>query len=154
MGMQDSGRDARGRFTKGTSGNPGGRPRKEVHPPGDLDFRLAKELARQTRWTDADGTQRKGTRFEAIAARIIDEAEQAKPKEALALLERLKALGAIDIAQLLVFRDADDFLRFRRQQDESRKLKRAIEEIDSGGPLSVEAIEFLRQLLLPDDLRA
>ncbi len=50
MGLHDRGRDERGRFLKGKSGNPGGRPRRQVQPLGDLDFRLARELVRQIEW--------------------------------------------------------------------------------------------------------
>ncbi len=48
------------------------------------------------------------------------------------------------MAQLLVFENADEYMRFREHQDESRRIRRAFEEIDRDDP-SAEAIEFLKR---------
>lgn len=154
MGLHDHGRDKRGRFTKGVSGNPGGRPRKVTEVPKDLRFVLAEELEREAEFTDAGGRQRKGTQYEMIAARIVSEAARGSAKEALAVLERLDKLGAISLMQ--AFREFDPeeaataARSFLAQHEIAAKRAKALSELGSDEGFSAETLAFLG-LTAPED---
>lgn len=147
MGLHDHGRDKRGRFTKGTSGNPCGRPRKVTEVPKDMRFVLAEELEREAEFTDAGGKRRKGTQYEMIAARIVSEAARAKPKEALSILERLDKLGAINTMR--AFREFDPekvaaaARSFLEQHEIAGMQAKALSEFAAGDGLSSETLAFL-----------
>ncbi len=88
-------RDDRGKFRKGVSGNPAGRPRKKPDGPRSLEKMLADELQREVTFEDVDGNKRKGTQYEMICANIINQLTQAKPREAIAVLKDLRKLGIL-----------------------------------------------------------
>lgn len=144
MGRQDNGRDAQGRFKKGVSGNPGGRPRKQVPVPKDMRFMLAEELEREVVFTDAAGHQRRGTQYEMIGARIVSEAAKGSAKEALAILERLDKLGAINLMRVFLELDPELVVGVARgilKRDEVAKDRAKM--IDDARGQSDEMDEFL-----------
>lgn len=89
-------REESGRFRKGVSGNPAGRPRKKPKPVRSLGQMLADELMREVTFEVADGTKRKGTQYEMICANIIANLKVAKPKEAIAVLKEFEELGVLE----------------------------------------------------------
>lgn len=86
-------RDARGRYVKGRSGNPDGRPRKQPAPPLTLGQVIARELSKQIAVND-NGTPEEMSFMEVLAATVVRQALKAKPKDQLHILERLAQLSS------------------------------------------------------------
>jgi hypothetical protein len=74
-------RDARGRFAKGSSGNPGGRPR------GKNLTTLLQEALAETVTIDLGGKRRRLSKGEAIIARLVDGAIDAEPRSSRLLFQ-------------------------------------------------------------------
>lgn len=87
------GRDAKGRWTKGNSGNPNGRPPKEPESPKLLDELIAEKLWEKVQVTDTDGKVRMVSRYEQIVEGLVDSLVTAKPKDAVQILEFLEKRG-------------------------------------------------------------
>jgi hypothetical protein len=83
-------RDAHGRFIKGHSGNPRGRPRKEPEMPKLLDEVLAEKLLHKQPVSDADGKVRMVSAYDRIIDSLIESLTTAKPREKMQILQWLE----------------------------------------------------------------
>jgi len=80
-----------GRFKKGTSGNPQGRPK------GSKNFLTLLEQELNQKVVVNEGGRRKSvTRLQAMVKRLVGAALQGEPKAVLALLDILRRSGAVD----------------------------------------------------------
>ena len=112
---------ASGRFRKGTSGNPKGRPK------GSRNFLtlLEQELS-QTIVVNENGKKKTMTRLQAVVKRIVTRALQGDQKELLTLFEILRRTGSFerssDEADELLPDDyeaiLDAYVRSRRKPDD------------------------------------
>lgn len=84
-------RDERGRFRKGSSGNPDGRPRKRPERPKSLVKCLAEGLNKKVP-VKANGIEQDLTIRELLAEKLLRAALDAKPKDMLHIAERLEHL--------------------------------------------------------------
>lgn len=91
-----SGRDKRGRFCPGVSGNPNGRPKKLPEIPRDLPEELAMHLSQKIEATGADGRKRRISRFQDLAENLVAEIETVPVKDRLAIIEKLHAMGVFE----------------------------------------------------------
>lgn len=85
-------RDRRGRFVKGSTGNPDGRPPKRPKPPKSLAKCLAEALDREVPVND-NGVPQLLTMRELLAASLLRGTVKAKPKDMLHILERTNRLA-------------------------------------------------------------
>ena len=85
-------RDERGRFRPGFSGNPRGRPRKQVELPKFLSEQLADAMAEKIAMPNADGSVAVVSAYEGAARQLVRSMATAKPKELLAILEAMEKL--------------------------------------------------------------
>jgi len=79
-------RDADGRFQKGQSGNPGGRPR------GKRLATLLREALSETAMIEINGRPRRVSRGQATVALLIDRAAEADPRWMKLLLDLVQKL--------------------------------------------------------------
>ena len=89
-------RDERGRFTKGTSGNRFGRPRKKRELPKSLAAEFADELGKEVAVND-NGKSQTVTMRQLIIKRLLRLAVTAKTNELLRIVEHLTKLGVFDL---------------------------------------------------------
>ncbi len=88
-------RDAKGRFKPGHSGNPRGRPRAEPRDILPLGPQFAAALAEEVEVRERNGKKRTMTRYEMVVERMLSGLEDAKPKEQLDALLRLRDIGGL-----------------------------------------------------------
>lgn len=88
-------RDRRGRFRKGMSGNPNGRPPKPPAVPLSYERSFKVALGEVVPVTGLDGTVQLLTMRDLIIKTCIRNAVKAKPKDQLAMLERLARLSVL-----------------------------------------------------------
>jgi hypothetical protein len=86
------GRDERGRFQAGFSGNPNGRPKKQPEVPKLLGEQLADKLWEKVARVGADGKTRTMSAYELIVERFIEYIPNAKPSEIMAILKWMEHL--------------------------------------------------------------
>lgn len=89
------GRDSRGRFLKGRSGNYGGRPRKPKPTQLSHGEALQWELAQEITVNGPEGPTRR-TKREVLIASAVNDALRATGKERWWILDRLSKMGALD----------------------------------------------------------
>lgn len=82
-------RDERGRFKKGASGNPTGRPRKPPQPPWSLERSLKRELAERVPVALPDGTRQDVTMMDLIIKSVVRGAPKAKLTEQMKIFDWL-----------------------------------------------------------------
>ena len=90
------GRDEKGRFQAGFSGNPNGRPPKQPDVPKLLGEQLANKLWEKVARVDADGKTRTVSAYDLIIERFIESIPDAKPKEIMAMLVWMENLQVFD----------------------------------------------------------
>ena len=90
---REKSRDDEGRFRPGFSGNPKGRPRKVIELPKHLAEEIAYALAEKVAVTGADGTVTRISAYQDIVRQLVHSITAAKPKELLAILREMEALG-------------------------------------------------------------
>lgn len=86
-------RDERGRYKKGVTGNPNGRPRKKPERPKSLAKCFAEGLVKEVALTDK-GIPHVLEYRELLIESVLRGAVKSKPKEALHILERLERFAA------------------------------------------------------------
>lgn len=89
-------RDANGRFLKGTSGNPLGRPRLPPAPTWTLVRALSLGLAEAVSARGADGSMQTIELRDLLVRNFLHGAVKAKPKDQLVIFDRLGQLGALE----------------------------------------------------------
>jgi hypothetical protein len=90
------GRDEKGRFQAGFSGNPNGRPPKQPEVPKLLGEQLADRLWEKAPRLGADGKTRMVSAYDLIIERFIASIPDAKPKEIMSMLEWMQKLSVFD----------------------------------------------------------
>jgi hypothetical protein len=91
-----NGRDEKGRFQAGFSGNPNGRPPKQPEVPKLLGEQLADRLWEKIPAVGADGKTRMVSAYDLIVERFIESIPNAKPKEIMAMLAWMQKLSVFD----------------------------------------------------------
>jgi hypothetical protein len=134
---RNDGRDEKGRYTSGHSGNPNGRPPKEPEEPKLLDELIAVNLLRKVPVTGADGKTRKVSAYERIVEDLVESIATAKPKERLQILEGLEKRGLFHKMKIMADDDCpnpfdqehdtwlEDQLRMAEMQSTSRRARAA-----------------------------
>jgi hypothetical protein len=87
-------RDERGRFRKGASGNPNGRPTKRPSRPWSLQESMANALDEEVSVNAPDGTKQVLPIRDLLIKTLVRSSLKAKPKDLLVILERLDKLDA------------------------------------------------------------
>lgn len=100
------GRDERGRFIAGFSGNPHGRPPKEPELPKLLDELIAEKLWQKVPITGADGKKRKISAYERIIEDLVDSLATAKPREKMQILEWMEKRSLFHHMRVMASDDA------------------------------------------------
>lgn len=90
------GRDEKGRWEVGVSGNPNGRPPMPPEVPKLLGEQLADRLWEKVPSVGADGKTRMVSAYDLIVERFIESIPNAKPKEIMAMLEWMQKLSVFD----------------------------------------------------------
>jgi hypothetical protein len=90
------GRDEKGRFKAGFSGNPNGRPPKQPEVPKLLGEQLADRLWEKVPSVGADGKTRMVSVYDLIVEKFIESIPNAKPKEIMAMLDWMQRLSVFD----------------------------------------------------------
>lgn len=91
-------RDNLGRFQKGSTGNPHGRPPKQPEEPWSLGTAFAKEFQAEVSVADG-GTTKSMMMREAFVASIVRRLTKATVREQLMAIEKLQAIGAFNPLQ-------------------------------------------------------
>ncbi len=91
-------RDPRGRFLKGTSGNPEGRPRKPPPEPWSFQGSMTAALSEVVPVTGPDGTVEHQTIRDVLIRTLVRNAVKASAKDQVLILERLLKLDALNPA--------------------------------------------------------
>lgn len=89
------GRDGKGRFKPGHSGNPSGRPRQYNRKVQSISEVSAAALRQEVTYEGSDGKKRRVTRYEKIIFILVERLPEAKAKEQLDILLQLQKLGAL-----------------------------------------------------------
>lgn len=87
--VRKDGRDAKGRFLPGTSGNPRGRPKTKLEIPETFGELCADILLEPRPYTNAAGKTRKITLYEEIVRAMITKIKEAKPRDMFEMLRKL-----------------------------------------------------------------
>ncbi len=88
-------RDLGGRFKKGVSGNPNGRPRKPPEPLWSFERSFRRELAEQVQVSGGDGRTEKIAIRDLLIKSLLRNAVKATPKEQLAMLGGMAKLNLL-----------------------------------------------------------
>ncbi len=86
-------RDKKGRFRKGTSGNPRGRPPAPPSKPRPLANCIAEMLSKEVVVND-NGTEKTLAFRELLAEKLVRAAVHAKPKELIQIMQQLEKIAA------------------------------------------------------------
>lgn len=92
-GPSRKGRNAKGQYEKGASGNPNGRPRKKEVKPRSYEQTLADAWAEEVPTTNAQGEQEMVPAFEAYIRQQVRSIPTMNPREQRAALKSLEDLG-------------------------------------------------------------
>lgn len=87
-------RDAHGRFRKGFSGNPPGRPPKPIEQQWTLVRSIAEALDEEISVTEGSNSRRLKMR-DVVVKTLIRNLAKAKPRDAFYILSQLESLGAL-----------------------------------------------------------
>ncbi|MEO6255496.1 MAG: DUF5681 domain-containing protein [Sphingomicrobium sp.] len=90
------GRNEKGRWVTGFSGNRNGRPPKQPEVPKLLGQQLADRLWEKVPSVGANGKTRMVSAYDLIIDRFIESIPNAKPKEIMAMLEWMQKLSVFD----------------------------------------------------------
>ena len=124
------GRDERGRYIAGCSGNRGGRPRKENKHSRSLAEALASALGEQVEISSRGGAKEVVSVLDLIARTIARSSLKGSPKDMLAFLQAADKHGAIQL--LAAEREGEAPSPYLSEED-----RRMIEAIEKG--LSAQA---------------
>lgn len=93
------GRNERGQWLLGESGNPKGRPRKKAALPKSLTEHLADAMTEKIPVIDADGNQEMVPAYEAVARQLVRSLPSSRPKDIMVTLKWMQALGVSNAMQ-------------------------------------------------------
>jgi hypothetical protein len=123
------GRDEKGRFQAGFSGNPNGRPPKQPEVPKLLGEQLADRLWEKAPRLGADGKTRVVSAYDLIIERFIQSIPDAKPKEIMSMLKWMQELSVFDNMRAKV---TDPLLNsFEEQHEEWLHSKKMMKDLNS-----------------------
>jgi hypothetical protein len=123
------GRDRKGRFEAGYSGNPNGRPPKQPEVPKLLGEQLADRLWQKAPRLGADGKTRMVSAYDLIIERFIESIPDAKPKEIMSMLEWMQKLSVFDNMRAKVTDPSVN--SFEEQHEEWLQSKKMIKGLNS-----------------------
>lgn len=124
------GRDEKGRFEAGFSGNPNGRPPKPPEVPKLLGEQLADRLWEKVPSVGAHGKTRMVSAYDLIIERFIESIPNAKPKEIMAMLEWMQKLSVFDNMRAKVTNPSvNSFEEGHQEWLESNKLTQGFNNI-------------------------
>lgn len=104
------GRDEKGRWEPGVSGNRNGRPPKEPEVPKLLGEQLADKLWEKVPRVGADGKTRTVSAYDLIIERFIESIPNAKPKEIMSMLEWMQKLSVFSMMRARAARPSESSL--------------------------------------------
>ncbi|MGE3150510.1 MAG: DUF5681 domain-containing protein [Pseudorhodoplanes sp.] len=113
-------RNEKGQWLPGTSGNPLGRPPKQVSPPKSLVEEFAEALSRPVSITTAQGISKTVPFKSALIQKIVAEFTKLPAKEMIQVLEKLAKLGVFDAMRA---REEEEYYA---AEDASEKALRAV----------------------------
>ena len=93
------GRNEKGQWLSGVSGNASGRPRKKAALPKSLTDHLADAMTEKIAFTDSEGKQELVPAHEAVARQLVRSLPTSTLKESMATLKWMQALGVFDVMQ-------------------------------------------------------
>lgn len=88
-------RDDRGRFRKGSSGNPDGRPRKRPEPEWSMEESFARALAQEVTVAGLHGSKQKMPIRDLLITSAVRDAVNANGKDKIYIIERLAKLQVL-----------------------------------------------------------
>ena len=97
-GANEPRRDARGRFRAGCTGNPNGRPPKEIARPWSFAESVSRAFSEEIEIIDASGVRRRIELREALVKTFARGCLKVNAKDLLPMVERLLRLNALNPA--------------------------------------------------------
>jgi hypothetical protein len=124
-----SGRNQKGQWIEGVSGNQKGRPPKQSQLSKSLAQQISDGMTQLVPMTDARGKQEMVGAFEADVRLQIRSLPQLKPRERIATLKSLQELQAVNVQRGRFQGPASEWTHEERQEKMADYLRQVIEQM-------------------------